>query len=81
MEDYGFGLWAVVLKETNAMIGKCGLTLQPWKGKRTFRNRVFVSRRRTGIKVMQRKRQSRAGNMRSQSLNADSVCSMIQDTI
>lgn len=31
-EDYGFGLWAVVLKETNVMIGQCGLTLQPWRG-------------------------------------------------
>ncbi len=26
-----FGLWAVVLKETNEMIGQCGLTMQPWK--------------------------------------------------
>ena len=32
-EDYGFGLWAVVLKETNEMIGQCGLTLQSWKDK------------------------------------------------
>lgn len=32
-EDYGFGLWAVVLKETNEMIGQCGLTLQTWKDK------------------------------------------------
>ena len=30
-EDYGFGLWAVVLKETDKMIGQCGLTLQTWK--------------------------------------------------
>lgn len=30
-EAYGFGLWAVVLKETNEMIGQCGLTLQPWR--------------------------------------------------
>lgn len=28
---YGFGLWAVVLKDTNEMIGQCGLTMQPWK--------------------------------------------------
>lgn len=27
-KEYGFGLWAVVLKETNEMIGDCGLTLQ-----------------------------------------------------
>lgn len=32
-EDYGFGLWAVVLKETNEMIGQCGLTWQDWHGK------------------------------------------------
>lgn len=29
--EYGFGLWAVVLKETEEMIGQCGLTMQPWK--------------------------------------------------
>ena len=30
-EDYGFGLWAVVLKETKEMIGQCGLTIQSWR--------------------------------------------------
>lgn len=25
----GFGLWAVILKETGKMIGQCGLTMQP----------------------------------------------------
>lgn len=30
-EEYGFGLWAVVLKETNEMIGQCGLTIQSWR--------------------------------------------------
>lgn len=29
--EYGFGLWAVVLKETNEMIGQCGLTFQSWR--------------------------------------------------
>lgn len=32
-EDYGFGLWAVVLKETDEMIGQCGLTIQDWNDK------------------------------------------------
>ena len=27
-EKYGFGLWAVVLKETSEFIGDCGITLQ-----------------------------------------------------
>lgn len=31
--EYGFGLWAVVLKETNEMIGQCGLTMQCWREK------------------------------------------------
>lgn len=30
-EEYGFGLWAVVLKETNEMIGQYGLTMQSWR--------------------------------------------------
>lgn len=30
-EQYGFGLWAVILKETGELIGQCGLTMQPWK--------------------------------------------------
>lgn len=30
-EKYGFGLWAVILKETEELIGQCGLTMQPWK--------------------------------------------------
>lgn len=32
-EKYGFGIWAVVLKETNEMIGQCGLTIQSWRNK------------------------------------------------
>lgn len=32
-EKYGFGLWAVILKETDEMIGQCGLTMQDCNGK------------------------------------------------
>lgn len=28
---YGFGLWAIILKDTNEMIGQAGLTMQPYK--------------------------------------------------
>lgn len=28
---WGFGAWAVMLKETHRLIGQCGLTMQPWK--------------------------------------------------
>ena len=30
-KKYGFGLWAIVLKSTNEMIGQAGLTMQPYK--------------------------------------------------
>lgn len=30
-KDDGFGLWAVILKETNDMIGQCGLTMQDFE--------------------------------------------------
>ena len=30
-EKYGFGLWAVILKDTGELIGQCGLTTQPWE--------------------------------------------------
>lgn len=30
-KKYGFGLWAVILKNTDEMIGQAGLTMQPYK--------------------------------------------------
>lgn len=33
-ENDGLGLCAVILKETDTMIGQCGLTLQNWKNQR-----------------------------------------------
>lgn len=35
-ETLGFGLWAVVLKETGEMIGQCGLTYQHWRGEQVL---------------------------------------------
>ena len=31
-QKYGFGLWAIELKETGEMIGDCGVTMQPIDG-------------------------------------------------
>lgn len=30
-QKWGFGLWAVVHKQTGEVIGQCGLTMQPWR--------------------------------------------------
>ena len=39
-EKYGFGLWAVELKETGAFIGDCGLTMRCIDGERPWRYRT-----------------------------------------
>lgn len=30
--EHGFGLWALLLKETGEMVGQCGVTMQPYGG-------------------------------------------------
>ena len=32
----GFGLWAVLLRETGEIIGQCGLTWQDWNGRQVL---------------------------------------------
>jgi len=34
--EYSFGLWAVILKETGIMIGQCGLTMQDYNGSKVM---------------------------------------------
>lgn len=34
--DHGFGLWAVILKENNEMIGQCGLTWQDYNNQQVL---------------------------------------------
>ena len=31
--EYGFGLWAVILKKNGELIGQCGITMQDWNGR------------------------------------------------
>jgi len=35
-QEDGFGLWAVILKQTGEMIGQCGLTMQDWKDRQVL---------------------------------------------
>lgn len=50
--DYGFGLWAVVLKSSNEMIGQCGLTMQTWKEQEKLEVGYLFAHRFGGITVM-----------------------------
>ena len=76
---WGYGLWAVVLKETGAMIGQCGLTMQPWKGEevleigylfeRAYWHRGYATEAARACRVYA-----------FDTLNAKEICSIIRDT-
>ena len=78
-QKLGFGLWAVVLKESNEMIGQCGLTMQPWKEEevleigylfqRTFWHKGYAAEAARGCK-----------KYAFEVLKAEEVCSIIRDT-
>lgn len=78
-EDYGFGLWAVVLKETNEMIGQCGLTLQPWKDKELLEI-GYLFQKAHWHKGYATEAAIACREYAFTVLNTDSVCSMIRDT-
>lgn len=77
-EKYGFGLWAVILKESGEMIGQCGLTMQPWKDKevlevgylfqKEFWHKGYATEAAVGCK-----------KYAFEVLKADRVCSIIRD--
>lgn len=78
-QKLGFGLWAVVLKESNEMIGQCGLTMQPWKEEevleigylfqRAFWHKGYAAEAARGCK-----------KYAFEVLKAKEVCSIIRDT-
>lgn len=77
-EKYGFGLWAVILKESGEMIGQCGLTMQPWKDEevleigylfqKAFWHKGYATEAAVGCK-----------KYAFDVLKADRVCSIIRD--
>lgn len=78
-QKYGFGLWAVVLKESDEMIGQCGLTMQPWKDgevleigyllQRVYWHQGYATEAAKACK-----------EYAFTKLHADEVCSIIRDT-
>ena len=61
-QKWNFGLWAAVLKETDKMIGQCGLTMQQWKDQEVLEIGYFCSKDHTGIRDMPLKRQKHVNN-------------------
>lgn len=77
--ENGFGLWAVVLKETGEMIGQCGLTIQPWKDEKVleigylFQRAFWHNGYATEAAIACKK-------YAFEVLKANEVCSIIRDT-
>lgn len=78
-QQWEFGLWAVILKETNEMIGQCGLTMQPWKDKKVLEV-GYLFQRIHWHKGYAVEAARACKEYAFKTLNAGEVCSIIRDT-
>lgn len=78
-QKWNFGLWAVILKETDKMIGQCGLTIQPWKDEEVLEIGYLFERSywHKGYAIEAAKACKKYA---FEILNANEVCSIIRDT-
>ncbi len=76
---WGFGLWAVILKATDEMIGQCGLTMQPWKDEEVLEI-GYLFNRNYWHKGYATEAARACKKYAFEILKADEVCSIIRDT-
>lgn len=76
---WNFGLWAVILKETDEMIGQCGLTMQPWKDNEVLEI-GYLFKRAYWHKGYAFESAKACKKYAFEILNAREVCSIIRDT-
>ena len=75
----GFGLWAVVLKESGEVIGQCGLTMQPWKEAEVLEI-GYLFARDYWHRGCAAEAAAACKRYAFETLGADEVCSIIRDT-
>lgn len=76
---WGFGLWAVVMKETGEMIGQCGLTMQPWQDREVLEI-GYLFQRRYWHQGYATEAAMACKAYAFDRLDAEEVCSIIRDT-
>ncbi len=76
---WNFGLWAVILKENNKLIGQCGLTMQPWKESEVLEI-GYLFNKAYWHKGFATEAARACKNYAFEALRADEVCSIIRDT-
>lgn len=78
-QKWNFGLWAVILKETDEMIGQCGLTMQPWKDEEVLEI-GYLFERSHWHKGYALEAAKACKKYAFEILKAKEVCSIIRDT-
>ena len=78
-QKWNFGLWAVILKETDEMIGQCGLTMQSWKETEVLEI-GYLFNRSYWHKGYATESAKACKEYAFEKLKADEVCSIIRDT-
>ncbi len=78
-QKWNFGLWAVILKETDEMIGQCGLTMQPWKDTEVLEI-GYLFNRSYWHKGYATEAAKACKKYAFEVLKANEVCSIIRDT-
>lgn len=75
----GFGLWAVILKETGELIGQCGITMQKWKDEETYEI-GYLFRRDCWHRGYAVEAATACKQYAFDVLGVERVCSMVRDT-
>jgi len=76
-EKHGFGLWAVIHKETNEFLGQCGLTIQELNGNE-YLEIGYLFKKKHWHKGYATEAASGCKKYAFEKLNAKSVCSIIR---
>ena len=78
-QKWNFGLWAAIMKETDKMIGQCGLTMQQWKDQEVLEIGYLFERSHwhQGYATEAAKA---CKQYAFEKLNASEVCSIIRDS-
>lgn len=78
-EKWGFGLWVVILKENEELIGQCGLTMQPWKDREVLEI-GYLFQRKYWHKGYATEAAVACKKYAFETLESREVCSIIRDT-